>query len=433
MTQTIAGASAPATAWPTLAWASWDWGSAAFNTVMTTFVFTAFYLVSDTFGGVDHASAVLGWALSAAGFLIALLAPVMGQRCDRAGRRRLWLGINTGIVVMLTASCFFVLPEPSYLLLGCSLLAAGHVFAELATVNYNAMLLQISTPRTIGRISGIGWASGYLGGIALLVTLYFGVLAPGTEFFGLDDNTRYRVVALISAAWIAVFSLPVLFAVPEQPTTQQGQRIGLLASYRELFYTVLRLWQESRQTLSFLVSSAIFRDGLAAIFTFGAVIASGTFGFTRMDVLMFAIIGNIVAAAGALAAGYLDDWLGPKTVIVAALSGLLVSGLVLFFAPVLVPGASKALFWVFGLLLCLFVGPAQSSARTFLGRLAPVGGEGELYGLSATTGRVASFLAPMLFAAFISWFGAQRWGILGILVVLTAGLALLLPVKAPSR
>ncbi|WP_285727504.1 MFS transporter [Psychromicrobium xiongbiense] len=418
-----------------LAWASWDWGSAGFNAVMTTFIFTAFYLTSDIFGGADHASVVLGAALGIAGFLIAILAPVAGQRSDHSGRRRLWLGINTGIVVLLTGSCFFVLPEPGYLLLGCGLLAAGHVFSELASVNYNAMLLQISTPKTIGRISGIGWACGYLGGIVALLILYYGLLAPQMGFFGITEETlKYRVVALFSALWIAVFSLPVLWAVPEVRTGSSGARssgagsarVGFLASYLELGRTIARLWRTRRHTLYFLISSAVFRDGLAAIFTFGAVIAVGTFGFSKGQVLIFAIAGNVVAAIGAFSAGYFDDKLGPKTVIIISLAGLLVSGTILLFS------SGTTVFWIFGLLLCLFVGPAQSSARTFVGRLAPAGAEGELYGLYATTGRAASFIAPGLFTLFIAWFGAQRWGIAGIMIVLLAGLALLIPVKSPA-
>ncbi|MCU1516235.1 MAG: transporter, partial [Pseudarthrobacter sp.] len=85
-----------------LAWASWDWGSAAFNAVMTTFVFTV-YLTSNAFGGEDRASAVLGGALAIAGAAIAVLAPVTGQRSDAGGRRRLWLGVNTAAVAVLTA------------------------------------------------------------------------------------------------------------------------------------------------------------------------------------------------------------------------------------------------------------------------------------------------------------------------------------------
>lgn len=222
-----------------LAWASWDWGSAAFNAVMTTFIFTAFYLTTDIFGGTDYTSELLGWCLGIAGLLIALLAPVAGQRSDHSGRRRLWLGVNTLVVVVLTGSCFFVLPEPSYLLLGCALLALGNVFSELASVNYNAMLLQISTPKSIGRISGIGWAFGYLGGIVALLILYYGLLSPEVGFLGISDEyLKYRVVALFSAAWIAVFSIPVLFVVPEnKPATTQA-KLGFFASYRELFRTI---------------------------------------------------------------------------------------------------------------------------------------------------------------------------------------------------
>ena len=102
--------------------------------------------------------------------------------------------------------------------------------------------------------------------------------------------------------------------------------------------------------------------------------------------------------------------------------------------------AGTTTFWIFGLLLCLFVGPAQSSSRAYLARLAPHGESGELFGLYATTGRAVSFLAPALFTLcitvatpFVAAGEAQRWGILGIMVVLLAGLLVLLPVKAPDQ
>ncbi|WP_026556159.1 MFS transporter [Arthrobacter sp. 35W] len=421
-------AKAPATKLQIAAWAAWDWGGAAFNAVMTTFIFTALYLTSDAFGGADHASAVLALALSLSGVAIALLAPVAGQRTDHSGRRKLWLGINTVIVALLTASCFFVQPQESYLLFGCLAIAAGHVFFELASVNYNAMLLQISTKTSIGRISGIGWAAGYVGGIVALLIVFIALIQPDVGVFGItaENGMTYRVVALFSAAWIILFSIPVMLAIPETAPDPAMPKVGFFQSYVELWRTVRRLAKTSPHTLFFLLASAIFRDGLAAIFTFGAVIAVGTFGFKTGDVLIFAIAGNVVAAAGALSAGFFDDRFGPKSVIVVSLLGLLASGTVLLFME------GKTVFWIFGLLLCLFVGPAQSSARTFIGRLAPAGREGELYGLYATTGRAVSFLAPSLFALFITVFGAQRWGIIGILLVLLAGLLLLLPVKPPA-
>lgn len=412
-----------------IAWSLWDWGGAAFNAVMTTFIFTALYLTGDQFGGADKATATLAFAMSISGLAIALLAPVAGQRTDHSGRRKLWLGINTLIVAALTAACFFVQPHESFLLFGCLLIAAGHVFFELAGVNYNAMMLQISSEKTIGRISGFGWAAGYLGGIAALLVVYFALIQPDVGIFGVTsaDGMTYRVVALFSAVWILVFSIPILLAIPESTPDPKMPKVGFFQSYRELYGTIRLLAKTQRHTLYFLISSAIFRDGLAAIFTFGAVLAVGSFGFKTGDVLIFAIAGNVVAAVGALSAGFFDDKFGPKAVIVTSLVGLLISGGALLFLD------GKNAFWIFGLILCLFVGPAQSSARTFMGRLAPPGQEGELFGLYATTGRAVSFLAPQLFGLSIIIFGAQRWGIIGILLVLLLGLLLLLPVKAPPH
>lgn len=430
-----------------LAWAAWDWGSAAFNAVMTTFVFTV-YLTSRAFGGEDQASAVLGAALAIAGAAIALLAPVTGQRSDAGGRRKLWLGVNSAAVALLTGLCFFVLPRPEFLLLGVTLIALGNVFFEFAGVNYNAMLAQVSTPKNIGKVSGFGWGMGYLGGIVALLIVLQLFVQPGFEWFGAstENGLNIRLVALFSALWFMVFALPVLFAVPEVPRIRQGTNLGFLDSYRLLVRRIRAIYKTSPHTIYFLLASAIFRDGLAAVFTFGGIIAAGTFGFELKEVIVFAIFGNVVAAVGAVIGGFLDDRVGPKAVIIGALTGLLVAGttiLVLgggnyvFFG---VDWAGTTTFWIFGLFLCLFVGPAQSSSRAYLARLAPHGESGELFGLYATTGRAVSFLAPALFTLCITIATplvapgeAQRWGILGIMVVLLAGLLVLLPVKAPDK
>lgn len=430
-----------------LAWAAWDWGSAAFNAVMTTFVFTV-YLTSDVFGNKDAASAALGAGLAIAGAAIALLAPVTGQRSDLGGRRRLWLGVNSAAVALLTGLCFFVFPRPEFLLLGVSLIALGNVFFEFAGVNYNAMLEQVSTPANIGKVSGFGWGMGYLGGIVALLIVLQLFVQPRVEWFGAStqDSLNLRLVAVFCAVWFAVFALPVLFAVPELPGTRRGARLGFLASYGLLFRRIRALYAASPHTIYFLLASAIFRDGLAAVFTFGGIIAAGTFGFELKDVILFAIFGNVAAAAGAVVGGFLDDRIGPKMVIVGSLLGLLAAGaaiLILGNGTYTLFGASwtgTTTFWVFGLFLSLFVGPAQSSSRAYLARLAPHGETGELFGLYATTGRAVSFLAPALFtlsiavaAPLVAPGEAQRWGIVGIMVVLLAGLLALLPVKPPGR
>src|SRR5699024_7404592 len=200
-----------------------------------------------------------------AGVIIALTAPVIGQRADRDGRRALWLGVNTGVVIITTAACFFVQPQESYLLLGVILLSAGNVFFEFAGVQYNAMLVDIATKSTIGRISGIGWGAGYLGGIFLLLLVYVGFIGGDTHWFGItgDDAMNIRVVAVFAALWFLVFGLPVVLVMRKaEDRTEHGpaQRTSIVASYRELIRTIVNLWKYQRNTFWFFVSSAVFRD-----------------------------------------------------------------------------------------------------------------------------------------------------------------------------
>jgi UMF1 family MFS transporter len=426
--------------WPVYAWGLWDWGSAAFNAVITTFVFSV-YITSDAFG--PNADTHLGWALAAAGVLIAVFAPISGQRADRSGRRGFWLGVNTLLVVAVAAALFFVKPDESYLWLGLFLLAAGNIFFEFASVNYNAMLNEISTPATVGRVSGLGWGLGYIGGIVLLLIVYFGLINPEVGLFGItgDEGLDVRVTMLVCAVWTLIFSIPVLLTLRDDKVNRapRGPRVGIVESYRLLFRTIGDLWRSDRNTVRFLLASAVFRDGLAGVFTFGGVLAAGSFGFSAGGVIIFGVAANVVAGLATIAFGALDDWLGPKRVIVLSLSCMTVAGSMVFF----LHEGGKTIFWIFGLILCIFVGPAQSASRTFLARLIPEGQEGQLFGLYATTGRAVSFLAPACWSLAILVGAAvtgasdrddvQYWGILGILLVLILGLLLLLPVRTGVR
>ncbi|WP_064059098.1 MFS transporter [Prescottella equi] len=419
------------------AWGLWDWGSAAFNAVIVTFVFSVYVTdaVGDDLPGSISASTWLGWSLGIAGFFIAVLAPVSGQRFDATGRRKRSLAVLTFLTIATMAAMFLVVDDYHYLWLGLVLLGVGSVIFELAGVPYNAMMRQVSTPENIGRVSGFGWAMGYFGGIVLLLVCYLGFIAGDGDSRGLlglttEGGLNIRLVALLAAAWFAVFALPVLFAVPELPRSAAdpgAAKAGFVESYRVLWRDLKDLWEADRRTVWFLIASALFRDGLAGVFTFGAVLAVNVYGMASDSVLLFGVAANVVAALGAIVAGRLDDRVGPKAVIVASLVSMIAVGVVLIGV------SGTLLFWIFGLLLCLFVGPAQSSARTFLARITPPGREGQLFGLYATTGRAVSFLAPTLFGFFAWWFGADRAGIVGLLVVLGIGLAALAAVRAPER
>ena len=424
-------------------WALWDWATQPFNAVVLTFIFTALYLTTDAFlapevqaladddpvkvSALADLTSGLGWGTTIAGLLILLVAPVLGQQADAAGRQKLWLGIGTGALIACMLGLWFVEPTPTLFWLGVALIAAGTVFGEIAAVNSNAMLIGIATPKTIGRVSGLGWGFGYLGGIVALVIV---IVFYASDWFGLSDadGLPFRIIAVGCALWALVFSIPILLNVPEPSLGRPERKAGVLRSYALLVNDVVGLHREpaTRPTFWFLLSSAVFRDGLAGVFTFGAIIASAVFGFDFVSIVVFGIASNLIAGVSTIVAGRLDDRFGPKAIILFALGAMSAAGLAVF----LFAGGGSLVFWIGGLILCVFVGPAQSASRSFLARVTPAGREGEIFGLYATTGRAASWMSSAAWSLFIVVGGATVFGILGLVVVLLAGLLLLLPVKA---
>ena len=185
-----------------LAWSLWDWGSAAWNAVITSFVFGPYVVrgvVGDAEPGGLSANTWLGISSAAAGLLIALIAPVTGQRSDAGGRRKRSLAIWTGLVVVIMLALFTVQGRAGYLWIGPGPAGRRGGVPEFAGVSYNAMLPQVSTPETVGRVSGFGWSMGYFGGIVLLLICYVGFIAPDVGWFGVtrEGGLNIRTLARV--------------------------------------------------------------------------------------------------------------------------------------------------------------------------------------------------------------------------------------------
>ena len=421
----------------TFAWALWDWAEQPFPTIMQTFIFPV-YLAGAVASAGAHADAQLGVATGIAGVILALIAPVLGRRSDENGRRKFWLMVNTYVLVAIMAASFFIEPKPEFFVFGLVLYGLGSVVQESAFINYYAMLKSVTTEKNIGRVSGYAWGLGYAGGIILLCISLFGFILPDTVFGAPSENgMAVRIVFLFSAAWTLIFSIPLMLRVPEIAAKDGGKgRESILQSYKSLWGELKSLRSQAPDTFKFLISSAIYRDGLAGVFTFGAVLGSLAFGFSQTQIILFGIAANIVAGIGAAVGGRLDDALGSRKVIAGSLIGLIIAGSGVF----IFAGQGVITYWIGGLLLCLFVGPAQASSRTFVSRFTPHGREGEVFGLYQTTGRAVSFLSGTFWAASISiahaLTGAENatiYGVLGLMVILIVGLVLLLRVNPNPR
>ena len=418
-------------------WASWDVGSSAFNSVVTTFVFSVYLTTPKLFG--PSANANLGWTTALAGILVALAAPALGQWADRTGKTHTVLTATTLALAALIGAMFFVKPSEHYVWLGLLLLAASNFVFEVGSVIYNSMVSDISTPENVGRVSGFGWGLGYIGSILLLFFLLVGFIQPEVGLFGVtsEDALNIRVSMAVCALWTLVFCLPLLLTSRNRPPSGEPSR-GIFGSYADLGRSIARLWRESRSVVWFLVSSAIYRDGLAGVFTFGGVLAGVAFGFKREEVIMFGIAANLVAGVATVVFGQLDDRIGPRKVIVGSLASMCALALIVFFGK----PAGPIVFWVFGLALCVFVGPTQAASRSYLARVAPPGSGAEMFGLYATTGRAVSFLSSVMYSSSITLASKASgrpkddvaiYGILGIVVILLVGLATFIPVRPETE
>jgi UMF1 family MFS transporter len=325
---------------------------------------------------------------------------------------------------------FFVKPSPEFLLLGLVLYGAGSVIQEAALINYYAMLKSVTTEKNIGRVSGYAWALGYAGGIVLLVLSLVGFYLTETPWFGIgkEEAVNLRSIFLFSAVWTLVFSIPLLLRVPEIPKKANARKETIVQSYKSIWGQLKSLRAQAPETLKFLISSAIYRDGLAGVFTFGAVLGSLAFGFTQTEIIIFGIAANIVSGLGAVIGGRLDDVFGSRTIIIASLVGLIIAGSSVFFFY----DYGVITYWIGGLALCLFVGPAQASSRTFVSRFTPAGREGEVFGLYQLTGRAVSFMSGTMWTLSITvaaiFLGDGKhtiWGIWGLMIILIVGLFLL--------
>src|SRR5690625_1243502 len=427
MTTVSAGSAAPVSKRVIRAWGLWDFGEQSFHTVILTFVFSV-YLTTGVADDPTRGATVFSTAQTWAGIAMALIAPALGSWGDRVRSSRLMLTVTSvgGIVGM--ALLWFTEPDEAFLVYGAVVIAVTGLFLELAGVFYNAILLRISTPATYGRISGFAWGMGYLGGlIALVITLFGFVLNDGLLGLPTANGENFRGIALLCAGWFLVFGLPLLILAPADEPREDDEKFNLAMAYRELFRRIAHLWRNERTLLHFFAAAAVYRDGLSAVFALAGVLAASAYGFDTEQTIYFGLAANFIAGVSTWLAGRADDRFGPRTVIITSLSAMIAFGTVIIFS------GAQLTFWICGMAIAGLVGPVQSASRSALAHMSSPEQAGENFGLYATTGRASTFLAPGLYWMFVGLTDNPRTGIIGIMVVLLAGLLIFLPLRLPER
>jgi len=409
----------PASTLALFSWAMYDWANSSYAAVIQTFVFAAYFTrqiaVDQTVG-----TAQWGNTISLAGLLVALGGPMLGALADQTGRRKPVLAFFSLLCIVTTSLLWYVRPGNDSVTMALLLVGIGTVGFEFAGIYYNAMLPDLAPADRLGRWSGWGWGLGYLGGLACLVVALLVFIDGDPAGFGLDREGAEHVRATfpLVAVWFLLFSLPLFLFTPDRPPTGLAWGPAVRGGLRQLLDSARHI-RQYRHIVRFLIARMFYVDGLATVFAFGGVYAAGTFDMSARQVLLFGIGLNITAGLGAGSFALLDDRVGAKTTILISLVGLLLSGIMIMLV------TSPRLFWLFGLLLGLFVGPAQASGRSYLARVAPPALRNEMFGLFAFSGKATAFAGPLLVGWLTYLSGSQRLGMSSILLFFVIGFLLM--------
>jgi len=388
-------------------WVMYDFANSAYTTLVVTFIYGT-YFVSAIAPDKISGTALWSRGVTITALVVALLSPLLGAIADQGRLRKAFLFLSTLVAVAGTVMLYFVMPGQVYHALLWFVLS--NVAFELGMVFYNAFLPDISTPETIGRISGVGWGIGYIGGLAAMFIAMAGFISPEVPWFGLskEAGANIRATNLLVAAWFALFSIPLFFLVKSRPAPSPPTRGGggtlIKAGILDLKATCKDL-KNYGEILKLLIARMIYNDGIVTIFAFGGIYAAGTFGFTFQEIMIFGIVLNVAAGAGALIMGIFDDKLGGKKTIQISNVVLALAALLAVFAP------GKPLFWVAGILVGFFAGPNQSASRSLLGRFVPQAKENQFFGFFAFSGKLTAFLGPLFLGILTQVFDSQRVGI----------------------
>lgn len=422
-------------------WYFFDWASQPYNTLLLTFIFAPY--IKEVIGDGAKAQSLWGLTVGIGGILIAMFSPILGAIADTSGQRMRFIWLFSGMYVVGSAGLWLAAPDAMNLGLVLPLFVIGLVGMEFATTFTNAMLPDLAPREKIGRMSGNGWAFGYVGGLlalAIMLVLLADNATTGKTFVGLDpilgldasQREGTRAVGPLTAIWYIVFMIP-FFLFVRDPKGANVSAGAVRHALSDLARTVKQLPQH-KGLFAYLTSSMIYRDGLNGMYAFGGVYAAGVLGWGVQDTGVFGLIAIISGALFAWLGGMADEWRGPRPVIIASILALLVAAImcvlvtptyVLGFA---VPEGSKLpdmTFYLIGAIIGAAGGTLQASSRTMLVHQANPERMTEAFGLYALAGKATSFIAPFSIGLVTHLSGSQQIGVTPLIVLFVVGLFLL--------
>jgi UMF1 family MFS transporter len=413
------------------AWYLYDFGNSAYAAVILLAVFSKYFVEEVAKDAILPGTTLWNYAVVIAAVFVALLSPFLGTIADFSKSKKKLLFFFTAIAVVFTALLFFV--QKGDVFLGLAFFILAETGYRASQVFYDSLLVDVSTPQTIGKISGNGWAMGMVGGILCLVIVLIPIQVIG-------GTLMVRLAFLITAVFFLISSIPLFVWVKQinEPETLPPGISTTRMAFRKLaetFKDVKRYKEFIKYALAFL----IYNDGIMMLMDNAALVAAILYGFKTSELIVLIIILQIAGAAGSFLFGWISNKYSSKQAIVYSLAMLLVVIGCLYITD------SKTLFYFIGALAGFSLSGVQAVSRTMVSQLSPQTKTTEFYGFLSVAGRTSTAVGPLVFgstfALMLNWYvnhnfaeelankNAMYWAIGTVIVFLVIGLIFLLRVR----
>lgn len=431
-------------------WALFEWARNPYYNVVVISVFAP-YFASEVIANGEMGQTLVSTAITIAGIIMAIVAPILGSIADKGGRKKPFILGTLLVLAGCALSLIVITPDlPIAIPLGMALLIAGYCAYSISELLHNAMLPGAGAPSTLPLTSGLGIALG--NGAAVLVLVCIAIISE-MQPFGLSKVDISRLSAPAVGLWLLIFMMPFFLLMPDVYNRGATWRGAIQAARAPENRVDPLSWVKSKfeqypNVMRYLVARMIYADAMAALLTLGGVYVAGVLAWEGTQLPIVGVIGALSAVIGAFSGGILDRTIGPKKSILLELSGVLVTLFILvsiskqsiLFGLVpadhivweggIFPTLADMTYAVLTIPLGMFLGGSIASSRYMLVHISPPDKIGEFFGFYAMSGSVTVWLGPGIVALMTWASGSQKIGFTGIFVLIAIGMAILTTVKA---
>lgn len=396
-------------------WCMYDFANSAYTTLIITVAYSVYFTNAVVGNEEKLGDYYWGLTLLISNALVAVTTPILGSIADLSASKKKFMIVYALMAVAFTGMLFFV--KPGMILLGMVFVILSNVGFEGGNAFYNAFLPELAPESRLGRISGYGWALGYVGGLISLATCFHFISAGWQTPEAL---LNYRFSFLLVAAHYLLFALPAFIFLRERSVPKvQARTVEFITLGWQRFLSTFREIRQYRELAKFLLTFFIYNDAITTTIGFATIFAVTTIGFDIKEVTILFIVLQLTAILGAFTFGFIVDRIGAKPSIIITLlvwCGTVVGAYYTY---------TKLGFYIVGMFAGLAMGSSQSASRTLVAAMSPAGRMSEFFGFFATCGKFAAIIGPFVFGVISSATGNQRLAVLSVLVFFVVGLVLL--------